>query len=129
MVTTIFLGLSALVWLPYGIYCFSDPAFLAGSAGVASNSATGTIELRAMYGGLQAGIGALAGLAVFRAQWRTAALTTIAFLCGGLFFARALAAAVGGDVSAYTAFALGFEVVSAATAAWLLSRGEAAAAA
>ena len=53
----IFLLVSTLVWLPYGIYCFFAPGFLAGAAGVAALSPTGRTELRAMYGGLQAGIG------------------------------------------------------------------------
>ena len=35
MATTIFLGLCAAVWLPYGIYCFVAPEFLVEAAGVA----------------------------------------------------------------------------------------------
>ena len=41
MAARIFLGLSALIWLPYGIWCLLDPAQLAGSAGVSFVSATG----------------------------------------------------------------------------------------
>jgi len=26
----VFLGLNALVWIPYGIWCFLDPGYLAG---------------------------------------------------------------------------------------------------
>ena len=46
----IFLGVSALVWLPYGIFCLLQPSFLEGAAGVAASTATGTVELRAMPG-------------------------------------------------------------------------------
>ena len=60
MATSIFLGLSTLVWLGYGLYCLLDPGYLAQAAGVAAASATGTTEIRAMYGGLQAGIGVIA---------------------------------------------------------------------
>jgi hypothetical protein len=60
MAARIFLAFSALLWLPYGVYCFFDPGFLAGAAGVVSQSPTASTELRAMYGGLQTAIGALA---------------------------------------------------------------------
>ena len=57
MATRIFLLLSALLWLPYGIYCWLHPSALAEAAGVAFQSPTGSTELRAMYGGLQAALG------------------------------------------------------------------------
>ena len=60
MIARIFLALSGLVWFPYGVYLFFQPGYLADAAGIVSTTATGNIELRAMYGGLQAGIGALA---------------------------------------------------------------------
>ena len=50
----IFLALSALIWLPYGVFCLIQPQFLAGAAGVAFTSPTGSTEIRAMYGGLSA---------------------------------------------------------------------------
>ena len=56
----IFLGLQALLWLPYGVFCFFQPAFLGEAAGVTIGSTTASIELRAMYGGLQASTGAKA---------------------------------------------------------------------
>jgi hypothetical protein len=122
MVVRIFLGLSALIWLPYGLYCFVDPTFLAGAAGVASNSTTGTIELRAMYGGLQAGLGGLAGVGALRPLFARPALVTLAFLCSGLFLSRVTGAGIAGEYSAYTVWALGFEIVSAAFAVRLLTQ-------
>ena len=55
--TRLFLAANALLWLPYGLYCFLVPEFLAEAAAVSATTSTGTVELRAMYGGLQAGIG------------------------------------------------------------------------
>lgn len=118
----IFLGLSALVWLPYGIYCFAQPGYLEGAAGVAALTATGSVELRAMYGGLQVAIGALALGGALGEALRRPALVALAFLCAGLFLARAVAALGAGAPSGYTAFALGFELVSAALAAALAAR-------
>jgi len=117
-----FLAVSALVWLPYGIYCFFQPGYLAGAAGVAASSATGTVELRAMYGGLQAGIGALALFAALRPAWVPHALVALAFLCAGLFLSRLAGAAAAGEVSGYTAFGLAFEFTSAVVAVRLLPR-------
>lgn len=108
----IFLGASALLWLPYGIFCFLQPEFLAGAAGVSSTSPTGTTELRAMYGGLQAGIGALALLGCLRDGERRAALLALAFLCAGLGSARLAGLLTDGGFSAYTAGGLFFEWLS-----------------
>jgi Domain of unknown function (DUF4345) len=119
----VFLGLSALVWLPYGILCFLRPGFLAGAAGVAATTATGTIELRAMYGGLEAAIGLLAAGAVVNPSLRRPALLMLAFLCTGLGSARLIGVVLDGTLTAYTAFALVLELGSAALAAWLLARG------
>ena len=59
MVLRVFLGISVLIWFPYGLFCFLQPSFLGQVAGVVAHSTTATTELRAMYGGLQAGIGLL----------------------------------------------------------------------
>ena len=120
MFVRLFLALSALVWVPYGLFCFFRPEYLSEAAGVASASPTGTLELRAMYGGLQAAFGVLAGLAVFRPPLRRPALVTLAFATGGLFIARLGGIGIGTEMSGYTAGALAFELVSTAIAIWLL---------
>jgi hypothetical protein len=122
MAIAFFLAVSAAVWLPYGLYCFANPGYLAGAAGVAAASVTGNIELRAMYGGLQAGIGALALVAVWRERLRIPALVCLAFLCAGLAVARLAGAAIDAELSPYTMFGLGFEIASAVFAGFLLRR-------
>jgi len=122
MAERVFLILSALVWLPYGVYCWIDPGQLAGSAGVAFQSATGSTELRAMYGGLQAAIGLLALAGALRAPLRRPALLTLGFLTAGLALARLSGAGLDGAVSAYTIGALCFEIPSAALSAFFLAR-------
>jgi hypothetical protein len=122
MVVPIFLALSALVWLPYGLYCLADPGSLAQSAGVASSSATGTTELRAMYGGLQAALGGVSALAVLRPSLRPHVLFALATLAAGLFAARSVGVLLDGGPSAYTGFALLFEIVFAVTAGLLYRR-------
>jgi len=118
-----FLVVSALIWLPYGIFCFFQPGFLEGVAGVKALSVTANIELRAMYGGLQSAIGVLAALAVMREDLRRPALLTLGFLTAGLGLSRLSGAALDGEISLYTGSAIAFELISAAVAAWILSRG------
>jgi Domain of unknown function (DUF4345) len=120
--TRVFLGLSALVWLPYGLYCFFRPDSLADAAGVTAVTPTAVIELRAMYGGLQAAIGVLAALALVRPRLRYPAVVALLFLCAGLGLSRVAAVVLVGEVSAYTGFAVVLELGSTACAAWLLSR-------
>ena len=120
MVARIFLALSGLIWLPYGVYCFLQPAYLADAAGVVATTATGNIELRAMYGGLQAGIGALALAGALRPAWLRPVLFAGYFLFGGLAVSRSLAAIALGELSPYTIMGLVFEWTSTVLAFWLL---------
>ena len=94
---------------PYGLFCLVQPAFLDGAAGVVATTPTGTTELRAMYGGLQAGIGALMVLALVRPNLVEGALLALACLAGGLGFARLVGAVADGSFSTYTLSALFFE--------------------
>ena len=122
MAARIFLGLSVLVWLPYGVWCFLDPAQLAGSAGVGFHSPTGSTELRAMYGGLQAALGALALGGVLRVSLERPALIALFFVTAGLASARISGVFLDGSLSPYTIAGLGFEITTAAIAGWLLAR-------
>ena len=115
-------ALSAILWFPYGVFCFLRPDYLEGAAGVGASTATGVIELRAMYGGLQAAIGVLAGLAFARPTLRRAALVTLLCVYAGLGVSRLAATLAAGEVSAYTGFALVLELGSATLTAWCLSQ-------
>lgn len=118
----IYLLLFGLLTAPFGIYCFVQPEFLAGFAGVAATSTTGTVELRAMYGGLQTALGLLAFVGAFRASYARAALLTAAFLCAGLGSFRLLGALMAGEVSYYSAQGMTFEFLAAIIAIVLLRR-------
>lgn len=112
MPTRVFLAVFCLFSLPYGLYCFFDPGALAGIAGVAASSTTGTVELQAMYGGLQAGAGALALLGIVRPGFAPGILLAILFQCAGLGSARLLGALGAGEFSSYTTMGIAFELGS-----------------
>ena len=116
----LFLAIAAAVWLPYGLYCFVDPAFLADAGQVAFTGPTGATEIRAMYGGLQMAIGALCARGALREDWRETALRTLLFLVSGLFLTRAGGVLIDGSPSAYTIMGLFFESASSAAAAYFL---------
>jgi len=125
MAIRIFLGLSALIWLPYGLYCFWVPGSLGEAAGVAFTSATGATELRAMYGGLQAAIGSVALLGVLRSEAARSALQLLLVVGAGLGGARLLGAGLDGGVTSYTGMALVLELGTVAVTAWLLRQAPA----
>lgn len=120
MIERLFLGLQVLLFIPYGLYCLVDPAMLSGAAGVTANSVTGTIELQAMYGGLQVAVGVLCLLGLLRKHLEQVALTTLLFLFAGLAVVRVSLAFMHGDFSGYTVFAMSYETVCLVFLSWLL---------
>lgn len=114
---------TAIVWLPYGIYCFFQPDALAEMAGVAATTPTGRTELRAMYGGVQMAIGLLALAALRRPELARGVFVAVAFLTAGLFTTRLVGAALDDGWSAYTGGGLFFEALSWSLAAAALRRG------
>jgi hypothetical protein len=120
----IFLGFSALIWTPYAIQCLIDPASLSEAANIAATSATGTVELRAMYGGLQAALGLLGLAGALRPALAKYALCAFGVVCAGLGVARLAAASVSGAFSSYTVMALGLELGTVAIVLALWRRSQ-----
>lgn len=122
MAARIFLAAMAIVWLPYGLYCFVDPDALRALAGVTATTPTALTELRAMYGGLQSAIGALSLAATVRTRLERPALVMLASLLPGLASARLLGLVLDGSWSSYTAMGLTFEISGSLIAIALLRR-------
>ena len=107
--TKIYLAISVLIWLPYGLYCAFAPEYLESAAGVMATTPTGTTEIRAMYGGLQASIGMMCAAALVRADLDRSAVLALAFLTSGLFLVRVAGFLLDGSASEYTNGVLVFE--------------------
>ena len=118
----IFLLIAGLMWFAYGVYMLIAPGALAATAGVGALNTTGTIELRAMYGGLEGAVGLLALWGALDARLRLAGLAALAFTCTGLGATRLTAALLAGEFSTYTKQGLGLEIPLLLIAIWLLVR-------
>ena len=120
MMARVFLGLMALMFIPYGLYCLVEPGMLAGAAGVSATSVTGIIELQAMYGGLQVAVGAMCLVGVFRKPLEVVAMHALLFMFAGLAVVRVTLALTRGDFSGYTVFAMSFEAACLLFLIWYL---------
>lgn len=120
MVARIFLGLQALLFIPYGLYCLVQPQMLEAGAGLTVTTVTGTIELQAMYGGLQTAVGVLCALGAWVERYRHSALLALLFMFAGLAVTRVSLSLMHGDFSGYTTFAMSFEAVSLGFLLWLM---------
>jgi uncharacterized membrane protein len=114
----IFLGLVGLIFLLYGLYCLVNPEALSVSAGVTATTLTGTIELQAMYGGLQMAFGAMCVTALARPALQDGALMAMLFLFAGLAVTRVSLGLTQGVYTEYNVFAMVFESLSLAFLVW-----------
>ncbi|MBT4518807.1 MAG: DUF4345 family protein [Halieaceae bacterium] len=124
MIASIFLGLQALLFIPYGLYCLVHPQYLSEVAGVSASGITGTIELQAMYGGLQTAIGVLCALGAAQKSMRRPSLIALLFCFAGLAVPRVTLGLMNGDFGSYTLGAMILEAGSAACALYLVTRRE-----
>ncbi len=118
----ILFALLCLSTLPYGIQCLLDPKAVTDMAGVVAEGANAATELRAAYGGFQIAAALLCGVAVFRPALRAGALLFVVIWLGGNALGRAYGLSLAGEASGYIQFALAYETVGTAWAAWLLMR-------
>ena len=57
MFAQMFIGVLGLIFAIYGVACFIQPTMLEGIAGIVAVNEVASSELRAMYGGVQLGVG------------------------------------------------------------------------
>ena len=108
----IFLALMGIAFAPYGLFCLVSPQSVAGLTGMVLPNATALTEVRAMYGGLQVGLGLLFIDFAIRKRFVETGLVVLVVMLGSLALARGFGLFIDG-FSSYNAFAFGFESVSA----------------
>lgn len=120
----IFLIVSVFIWLPYGLLCFLFPSLIGGFNGIQTVADTGLIEFKAIYGGLQSGMGLMVLFALINSRFERPALLMLLFLCGSMGLARCIATDFDVAVSFYTYMALVLEGATALLALWLLGEAQ-----
>ena len=118
----VFLVIAGLMWVVYGAYLLAMPQALAPLAGVTATSVTGTIELRAMYGGLEIAVGLFALIAAFVPGMLFSGLLMMGLASAGFGITRLLSAAFVGEFSTYTRQGLSLELPLMLISAWFLYR-------
>ncbi|MBT8115589.1 MAG: DUF4345 family protein [Arenicella sp.] len=119
----VLLSISAMLFIAYGLAGFVSPTIPAGFAGLGINSGDAFVEIGAMYGGLQTGIGLFCALAAWRMAYFRSGLALLVFSIGMLALARLyFTLTVEEAVTAYTYGALVYEMVTAILAAVCLKQ-------
>lgn len=117
------LWLSAGIFTAYGLVCLFSPALPAAYAGLEFVSGDALPEIGAMYGGLQTGFGLFCLMGALKTDYYRPALMLLLLCIGGLALARCFwAFSGGGEISAYTYGAIGYEYTTAIIAGIALRR-------
>lgn len=111
MMTRIFLGLTALMFLAFGIWSITDPVGMTSRLGVEIGGVAGTFELRGIYGGVSLGAAALCALGTFRSRFEFPALCFVTAYMGGYVIGRAASFAFGDSALASNWQFAGFELI------------------
>lgn len=123
MLNKIILSITSIAFVGYGIFCFFNPDSAADIIGYTLTTQDATMELVAMYGGMQLTIGIFCGLGIFRPDYVKPSLLLTTLGLGSLAISRLYSIVVTGYTPAdYTIIALAFEIPIASAALWALNR-------
>lgn len=115
------LGLSALVFISYGLISLISPGVPSGLAGLEMSNGDAISEIGAMYGGLQTGLGFFCLVALLKPEFYRSGLVLLVLGIGTLALARFITFVMTSDaVTAYTYGALIYEFATASLAAFAL---------
>jgi hypothetical protein len=119
---TLLLTLAGAGFLGFGLWLIVDPAGGLATVGIAAQNPAGLIELRALYGGLELGLGIFLLLSAARPDWRRPGLWAVLLGNGGIGLTRLAGIALSGVFTPFFAAALAWELGFAALAGWALRR-------
>ncbi len=118
MLNKVLLYVTGVSFVGYGLLCFFIPELPARYIGYSLTNADSYIEMAAMYGGLQTGMGLFCLLGAIKTEYTKASLLFIIFTLGGLAVARSFSFAFNDDpLTFYTYGAIFFEIMTTFVAA------------
>lgn len=107
------LWLSGAGFLAFGLLFLVDPAGTIDTVGIRLDSAVSVIEIRAMYGGLEIGLGVFFFVAAFRERWVRAGLGAQILTMGGLAAGRGIGMLAAGQADRLMVLYLAVEIGAA----------------
>ncbi len=118
----IVLALGGLSFLFFGGYAMWSPANTLEVTGIVLDSASGRIEARAFYGGLELALGTFMTVGIFTVAAHRPGLWLMLAAYGGIALARVVGIAIEGETSSFHNIALGIEALMVVLAAVALRR-------
>ncbi len=118
----LWLVIGGVGFLAFGAWMLVAPQAAMAMVGITLPEGAPTTEIRAFYGGLELGLGALLLAAVHKVQYHRAGLVLGCVSYGSIALARALGMLIDGGASSFLWIALAVEVALAAGYWWLLRR-------
>ena len=116
--------LTAVIFLLFGVVCLVAPAAVIHAAtGATLSHPIGLIDLRATYGGMSLGVGAMLALLTTSPQRIRLGLLSVMALMLCMAGGRVLGMFIAGDTNAVMVAYLLLEIVAASVAALLLRSG------
>jgi hypothetical protein len=117
------LGVSALVFIAYGLVSLVSPGVPSSLAGLEMSNGDAFAEIGAMYGGLQTGVGLFCLLAFLKPDFYRPGLVLLIIGIGSLALARFISLVLATDaVTTYTYGALIYEIATTLLAAAALRK-------
>ncbi len=109
----------AVVFVAFGVVALIDPSAMTGPAGLDASAPGATTEVRALYGGLQIGLGVLLIWSVLDPSRWASGLLAYGLLLGAVGDCRFIGLLLEGHWTGFHLFALGFEWITAVLALFL----------
>ncbi len=109
----------AVVFIAFGLIALIQPSAMTGPPGLDASADGAVTEVRALYGGLQLGLGALLIWAVLDPSRWAHGLLAYGFLIGAVGDSRFIGLLIDGNWTGFHLFALSFEWITASLALFL----------
>lgn len=117
--TRFVLWVLAVVFVAFGVVALIQPSAMTGPPGLDASAAGAVTEVRALYGGLQLGLGAFLIWAVLDPSRWASGLLAYGFLIGAVGDSRFVGLLIDGNWTGFHLFALGFEWTTSLLALFL----------
>ena len=122
VIAPLFIGANLAVFFVFAVGFLFAPRYFAAQLDITLSSTSAVADLRAMYGGLSLGVGALFVLGLKNVAFRPAAVTLATLTSAGLALGRVITIVVDGMPGPLVLAFLASEIVSIAVGLWLLKQ-------